>query len=250
MRRVVPGLLEASAMPPKHTVYILHSLSEPKRPYIGLTSDVAARLADHNAGRCPHTARHRPWQIHVIIELADEQRAVAFEHYLKSGSGRAFAKAALWIGLAVSVRPTEGPGGGACLLFDRRDKIAHLKDRQGGDDADISVLLGNAGVRGYRPSAAGDGAGSRARDRVHSQGGRHPGPALSRDDRHQEHQPAVTRPLAAGLVPRLVRHRELREEHLSLSSVRTGRPRAAACTGAEADLANRHEGDLARHRRV
>ena len=51
-------------MPPKRTVYILHSLSEPKRPYIGLTHDVRARLADHNAGRCPHTARQRPWQLH------------------------------------------------------------------------------------------------------------------------------------------------------------------------------------------
>jgi predicted GIY-YIG superfamily endonuclease len=79
-------------MPPKRVVYILRSLSEPKRAYIGLTHDVFARLADHNAGRCPHTARYRPWQLHVTIELPDEQRAVNFERYLKSGSGRAFAK--------------------------------------------------------------------------------------------------------------------------------------------------------------
>ena len=79
-------------MPPKRIVYILRSLSEPKRPYIGLTHDVRARLADHNAGRCPHTARYRPWHLHVTIELPDEQRAIEFERYLKSGSGRAFAK--------------------------------------------------------------------------------------------------------------------------------------------------------------
>ena len=79
-------------MLPKRTVYILRSLSEPKRPYIGLTSDVHARLADHNAGRCPHTARYRPWQLHLTIELPDEPRAIEFERYLKSGSGRAFAK--------------------------------------------------------------------------------------------------------------------------------------------------------------
>jgi len=79
-------------MPPKRTVYILRSLGEPKRPYIGLTHDVHARLADHNAGRCPHTARYRPWHPHVTIELPDEQRAIQFEQYLKSGSGRAFAK--------------------------------------------------------------------------------------------------------------------------------------------------------------
>jgi predicted GIY-YIG superfamily endonuclease len=62
------------------------------RYYIGMTSDVSARLIDHNAGRCPHTARYRPWQLHVTIQLPDEQRALAFERYLKSGSGRAFAK--------------------------------------------------------------------------------------------------------------------------------------------------------------
>jgi putative endonuclease len=88
----VPVWLQASAMPPKRTVYILRSLSETKRPYIGLTHDVRARLADHNAGRCPHTARYRPWQLDVAIELPDEDRALAFERYLKSGSGRAFAK--------------------------------------------------------------------------------------------------------------------------------------------------------------
>jgi putative endonuclease len=49
------------------------------RFYVGRTSDVPARLTDHNAGRCPHTARYRPWQLHVVIELPDEQRAVAFE---------------------------------------------------------------------------------------------------------------------------------------------------------------------------
>ena len=76
----------------KRIVYILKTVSEPSRPYVGLTHDVAARLADHNAGRCPHTARHRPWQLHVTIAFSDEPRAIAFERYLKSGSGRAFAK--------------------------------------------------------------------------------------------------------------------------------------------------------------
>ena len=79
-------------MPPKRFVYVLRSASTQSRPYVGLTHDVRARLADHNAGRCPHTARYRPWQLHVTIELPDEQRAVEFERYLKSGSGRAFAK--------------------------------------------------------------------------------------------------------------------------------------------------------------
>ena len=79
-------------MPAKHIVYLLRSLSEPKRPYIGLTHDVDARLAAHNAGRCAHTARYRPWGLVAAIMLADEPSAIRFERYLKSGSGRAFAK--------------------------------------------------------------------------------------------------------------------------------------------------------------
>ena len=76
----------------RRLVYILKSASPQAHYYIGLTHDVPARLADHNAGRCPHTARYRPWYLHATIELPDEQRAIAFERYLKSGSGRAFAK--------------------------------------------------------------------------------------------------------------------------------------------------------------
>lgn len=76
----------------KRFVYVLKSPDPKPRFYFGHTSDVHARLADHNAGRCPHTARYRPWQLHVAIELPDEQRALDFERYLKSGAGRAFAK--------------------------------------------------------------------------------------------------------------------------------------------------------------
>ena len=32
-----------------------------------------------------HTSKHRP--IDVVIEFSDERRVLAFEHYLKSGSG-------------------------------------------------------------------------------------------------------------------------------------------------------------------
>ena len=76
----------------KRLVYVLKSANPKDHYYIGLTSDVRAGLAAHNAGRCPHTARYRPWHLHVTIELPDEQRAVDFERYLTSGSGRAFAK--------------------------------------------------------------------------------------------------------------------------------------------------------------
>jgi putative endonuclease len=78
--------------PAKCFVYVLRSIEAPTRYYTGLTSNVAARLAAHNAGRCPHTARNGPWETDVVVEFADEERAVAFERYLKSGSGVAFAQ--------------------------------------------------------------------------------------------------------------------------------------------------------------
>jgi len=77
---------------PKVYVYILRNLQAASRPYVGLTSDVRARLAAHNAGRCPHTARYRPWTLAVCVEFDDERRAIEFERYLKSGSGWAFSR--------------------------------------------------------------------------------------------------------------------------------------------------------------
>ena len=51
----------------KRFVYVLKGAARERHFYIGLTSDVRSRLADHNAGRCPHTVRYRPWQLHVTI---------------------------------------------------------------------------------------------------------------------------------------------------------------------------------------
>jgi predicted GIY-YIG superfamily endonuclease len=73
-------------------VYILRSQAFPTRYYTGLTSDVSARLVAHNAGRCRHTVTRGPWVLDVIVEFANEERAIRFEQYLKSGSGCAFAK--------------------------------------------------------------------------------------------------------------------------------------------------------------
>lgn len=73
-------------------VYILESTSEPGRFYTGLTGDLKARLAKHNAGEVSHTAKYTPWQLKTYVAFSDAQRASMFERYLKSGSGRAFSK--------------------------------------------------------------------------------------------------------------------------------------------------------------
>jgi len=76
----------------KHVVYVLKSAHDPPNYYVGVTASLADRLADHNAGRCAHTSRHRPWTLHVAIEFAAQATALRFERYLKSGSGREFAR--------------------------------------------------------------------------------------------------------------------------------------------------------------
>ena len=73
-------------------VYILRSDSDPDRYYVGRTSNVDERLAWHNDGPCGYSRRHRPWSVVVSLEFPDESPAARFEKYLKSGSGRAFAK--------------------------------------------------------------------------------------------------------------------------------------------------------------
>jgi putative endonuclease len=60
--------------------------------YVGLTSDVARRLRDHNEGLSRHTSPHRPRRTLVAIEFDEEEPALKFERYLKSGSGREFAR--------------------------------------------------------------------------------------------------------------------------------------------------------------
>jgi putative endonuclease len=73
-------------------VYVIRSVSNPDRHYVGTTSDVRDRLRWHNEGPSGYTVGHRPWALAVAIEFTAEREAVAFERYLKSGSGRAFAK--------------------------------------------------------------------------------------------------------------------------------------------------------------
>jgi predicted GIY-YIG superfamily endonuclease len=73
-------------------VYILQSEAYPDRFYTGRTANLRTRTALHNAGRVRHTAKWKPWRIKTYIALSDPERAIALEQYLKSASGRAFAK--------------------------------------------------------------------------------------------------------------------------------------------------------------
>lgn len=72
--------------------YILRSENFPDQTYVGSTADLRKRLADHNAGKSVHTNKFKPWNLVGYIALPEKQLAEQFEKYLKSGSGRAFAK--------------------------------------------------------------------------------------------------------------------------------------------------------------
>ncbi len=76
--------------------YILQSLSELSQRYVGHTEDLRQRVAEHNAGKCPHTSKFLPWKMKVYIAFETIEQAQQFEKYLKSGSGRAFANRHFW----------------------------------------------------------------------------------------------------------------------------------------------------------
>ena len=77
-------------------VYLLRSLSDPDRTYIGFTEDLKSRLAAHNNGQSKHTKKYKPWELTTYVAFRDRNRAIAFEKYLKSHSGNAFANKRLW----------------------------------------------------------------------------------------------------------------------------------------------------------
>ena len=75
----------------KHFVYILQSIGESEQYYMGLCEDVETRLQAHNNGQSPHTSKFKPWRVIFYCWFDEITKAAAFERYLKSGSGRAFA---------------------------------------------------------------------------------------------------------------------------------------------------------------
>ncbi|MBE6376912.1 MAG: GIY-YIG nuclease family protein [Lentisphaerae bacterium] len=66
-------------------VYILVDEATGNHFYIGCTEDLKASLEKH-------TSKFRPWKVETYIAFESEEKSTAFEHYLKSGSGHAFAK--------------------------------------------------------------------------------------------------------------------------------------------------------------
>jgi predicted GIY-YIG superfamily endonuclease len=94
-------------------VYLLQSSNHAGRRYVGVTEDLRRRLVDHNAGASPHTAKFRPWRLVTYIAFSSRWQAQAFERYIKSGSGHAFARKRLWPDPAAEITPCHPASGRA-----------------------------------------------------------------------------------------------------------------------------------------
>ena len=62
-------------------VYVIRSLSHPKRHYIGFTEDIDQRLKEHNDGKSFHTAKYCPWQLAIYLAVPSKQKALELERY-------------------------------------------------------------------------------------------------------------------------------------------------------------------------
>ncbi len=71
-------------------VYILESLNNPLKHYVGFSENLAERLKAHNEGKTKYGRIYRPWKIKTFISFENKSTALHFERYLKSGSGHAF----------------------------------------------------------------------------------------------------------------------------------------------------------------
>lgn len=72
--------------------YIIRSISNPEKTYIGFTANIEERLKAHNQGKSSHTRKYIPWEISFYAAFPDKIKAMDFEKYLKTGSGKAFSK--------------------------------------------------------------------------------------------------------------------------------------------------------------
>ena len=72
-------------------VYIIRSINLSYQTYIGFTEDLKQRILKHNQGRSTHTAKFSAWHIEFYCAFKEKAKALDFERYLKSHSGKAFA---------------------------------------------------------------------------------------------------------------------------------------------------------------
>ena len=58
--------------------YVIESLNHPVQRYIGHTTDLRQRVADHNARKCPHTSTFSPWKLKLYVAFESIKQAQHF----------------------------------------------------------------------------------------------------------------------------------------------------------------------------
>lgn len=76
--------------------YVLRSELDKNQRYYGSTSDIKKRLIAHNNGQSPHTSKYKPWRVVWFAGFETREKAQEFERYLKTASGKAFARKRLY----------------------------------------------------------------------------------------------------------------------------------------------------------
>ena len=77
-------------------VYLLRSINNPQKSYIGYTLNLKNRIEKHNNGGSVHTSDNRPWKLVAFLGFDTKAKALDFEKYLKTGSGHTFAQRRFW----------------------------------------------------------------------------------------------------------------------------------------------------------
>ncbi|MBM3248304.1 MAG: GIY-YIG nuclease family protein [Candidatus Omnitrophica bacterium] len=75
-----------------HIVYVIKSLKNSSKHYVGITQNLKKRIDGHNSSKTGYAAKYAPWQEETYITFRNRTLAQEFEKYLKSGSGHAFLK--------------------------------------------------------------------------------------------------------------------------------------------------------------
>jgi predicted GIY-YIG superfamily endonuclease len=57
-------------------VYLLESGKVAGQRYVGLTSDLRRRLAEHNAGKSSYTSKFGPWRLATYVAFSDEHKVL------------------------------------------------------------------------------------------------------------------------------------------------------------------------------
>ncbi len=77
-------------MKQQYFVYLLRSINNPDKTYVGFTERLDERLEEHNSGSQIYSHRYAPWELVTYIAFSTRTEAINFEKYLKTPSGKAF----------------------------------------------------------------------------------------------------------------------------------------------------------------